>query len=125
MALNEEQRRHLEGRLQEERERVQRILRRSEENRSVPESERTGEVTNLPFHIADIGTETYEQEMDMVQAQRASAELREIDDALRRLYETPDRYGVCEETGAPISFERLDLIPWARTRAPSEAARRR
>jgi RNA polymerase-binding transcription factor DksA len=63
--------------------------------------------------------------MDMVQAQRASAELREIDDALRRLYETPDRYGVCEETGEPISFERLDLIPWARTRAPSEAARRR
>ena len=122
MSLTAEQRQHLEGRLQEERERVIKDLRRSDEERSVSESERSGDVSNLPFHLADIGSETYEQEMDMVMAQRASEELRAIDDALRRFYETPDRYGICEDTGEPIPFERLDIIPWART-CSREAAR--
>ena len=115
MALTAEQRQHLEGRLQEERERALRVLRSSEEARSVSESERSGEVSHLPFHLADIGSETYQQEMDLVIAQRASNELRVIEEALRRFYQAPDRYGICEETGEPIPFERLDLIPWART----------
>ncbi len=115
MALTAEQRQHLEGRLQEERERALRVLRRSDETRSMSESERSGEISHVPFHLADIGSETYQQEMDVVLAQRASDELRVIDDALRRFYETPDKYGICEETGEPIPFERLDLIPWTRT----------
>jgi DnaK suppressor protein len=115
MALSEQQRRQLEGRLHEERERVLRILRSSDEAREASESERAGELSNLPFHLANIGTETYEQEMSMVFAQRASHELQAIDEALRRFYKTPDRYGICEDTGDPIPFERLDLIPWART----------
>jgi len=123
MSLTAEQREHLEARLQEERERVLRLLRRSDEDRSVSESERSGDISNLPFHLADIGSETYEQEMDMVLAQRASEELRVIDDALRRFYEAPDRYGICEDTGAPIPFERLDLIPWARTCGEGSGAR--
>ena len=123
MSLTAEQRAHLEARLQEERERVLRLLRRSDEDRSVSESERSGDISNLPFHLADVGSETYEQEMDMVLAQRASEELRVIDDALRRFYETPDRYGICEDTGEPIPFERLDLIPWARTCGAGSGAR--
>jgi RNA polymerase-binding transcription factor DksA len=125
MALTQDERKHLEARLHEERERVLRVLRRSDETRSVTESERSGDVSNLPFHLADIGTETYEQEMDATLAQRASDELRSIDDALRRFYETPDRYGVDEETGEPIAFERLDLIPWARTNNRENGARGR
>jgi DnaK suppressor protein len=115
LSLTAEQRQHLEARLQEERERVLRTLRQSDETRSVSESERSGEISNLPFHLADIGSESYEQEMDLALAQRASEELRVIDEALQRFYQTPDRYGICEETGEPIAFERLDLIPWART----------
>jgi RNA polymerase-binding transcription factor DksA len=115
LSLTAEQRQHLEGRLQEERERVLGILRRSDETRSVTESERSGDISNLPFHLADVGSESYEQEMDLALAQRASEELRVIDDALQRFYQAPDRYGICEETGEPIAFERLDLIPWART----------
>jgi RNA polymerase-binding transcription factor DksA len=41
--------------------------------------------------------------------------LEEIDEALERLYHRPDEYGRCEKTGEPIAYERLDLIPWART----------
>ena len=40
-----------------------------------------------------------------------------IDAALQRLYEHPERFGLSETTGDPIPFERLDIIPWARTGA--------
>jgi RNA polymerase-binding transcription factor DksA len=115
MALNEDQRRHLERRLREERERVLHALRRFDEGRESSETEADGELTNYPFHLADRGTDTYDQEMDTVLAERASRELEVIDDALRRFYREPDRFGICEDTGEPIPFERLDVIPWART----------
>lgn len=41
--------------------------------------------------------------------------LNEIGAAFRRL-ET-GRYGVSEKTGEPISFDRLQLVPWARSGA--------
>ncbi len=37
----------------------------------------------------------------------------EIDAALNRL--ARGRYGISEATGEPISFERLLIVPWART----------
>ena len=36
---------------------------------------------------------------------------------MKRLEGDPERFGHDERTGAEIPFERLDLIPWARTRA--------
>ncbi|HEU4647730.1 MAG TPA: TraR/DksA family transcriptional regulator [Gemmatimonadales bacterium] len=115
MALTEDQRRHLEGRLREERERVLRVLRRYDDSRDIGETEADGDLSDYPFHLADRGSDTYDQEMESVLAERASRELEAIDDALRRLYEAPERFGLCEETGDPIPFERLDLVPWART----------
>jgi len=38
-----------------------------------------------------------------------------IDAALERLYQAPEKFGRCEDTGKDIPFARLDLIPWART----------
>jgi RNA polymerase-binding transcription factor DksA len=111
--LTDEQRRHLEGRLQEERERVLRVIRRYDEGRSNPAED--GDLTNYPFHLADQGTDSFDQELSAKLAERATGELEEIDAALQRLYEQPDRFGVSETTGKPIPFERLDIIPWART----------
>jgi len=121
MALTDAERRHLEARLQEERARVLKLLQRSDEERDGTMTERAGEVSNIPHHLADLGTETYEQEMHGVFAQRASDELQQIDDALRRLYQSPERFGLDETTGEAIPFERLDLIPWARTRGAGGA----
>lgn len=115
MALTDDQRRHLEQRLQEERDRAQAILRQYDEQRGASQNAAAGDLSNYPFHIADQGTDSYDQEMSAQLAQRASRELEEIDAALRRLYETPERFGVSETTGEPIAFERLDIIPWART----------
>jgi RNA polymerase-binding transcription factor DksA len=52
--------------------------------------------------------------LDAAFASRDSRILAEIDDALRRFYRDPGGFGVDEGTGAPIAFERLDIIPWTR-----------
>ena len=54
-------------------------------------------------------------ELDASMATRVSRELAEIDAALDRLYRNPERFGICEDTGRDIPFERLDAVPWART----------
>jgi len=38
---------------------------------------------------------------------------KNIDRALQKI--EAGTYGVCEDTGQPIPYERLSLIPWART----------
>jgi DnaK suppressor protein len=116
MSLTAEQLQHFEDRLREERARALRILNRSlSEHTDASEQERAGDISSVPFHIADRGTDTMEDELDAVNATRVSRELAEIDAALDRLYQHPERFGICEETGAPIPYERLDIIPWART----------
>lgn len=115
MVLTERQRRHVEERLLEERARVLGVLRRFDEDSATSVTDASGDLSDYPFHVADHGTDSYDQEMDTVQAERASRELEEINEALRRLYEEPDRFGICENTGDQIPLERLEIIPWART----------
>jgi DnaK suppressor protein len=121
MGLNEDQRQRIERRLREERGRVLRILRRFDEDRETSLTAASGDLSDYPFHVADHGTDSYDQEMDTVLAERASRELEEIDEALRRLYEAPEQFGICESTGAPIPLERLELVPWTRTCVDTDA----
>lgn len=52
------------------------------------------------------------QHTAMVQRDKMLRELKEIDDALRRLDE--GAYGMCEETEEDIEKDRLLAIPWTR-----------
>ena len=116
MPLTTEQRSHLEHRLQEERARALRGLNRSvDEHSGESEQDRAGDLTSLPFHLADRGTDTKQTELDASIATRVSRELADIDAALERLYRNPEQFGICEETGGEIPFERLDAVPWTRT----------
>src|SRR6266404_987664 len=105
MPLTPTQRKHLEARLLEERTRVVDALARyNRATRDMVEQE-----------PGDRGTDTADQERDVVNAARETAELAEIDAALERLYKRPEEYGRCERSGKPIPFKRLDLVPWTRT----------
>jgi RNA polymerase-binding transcription factor DksA len=121
MVLNQEQRHRIEQRLHEERQRVLAVMRRFDQDRDSTLTAAAGDLSDYPFHIADHGTDSYDQEMDTVMAERASRELEEIDEALRRLFEQPERFGICENTGEPIPLERLELVPWARTCVEADA----
>lgn len=122
MALTNAQREQLKRRLQEERTRVERLLGRSLGELS-EESDRDGtsDLTAVPLHPADQGTDTMQQELDASNASRMSRQLVEIEAALERLHRDPDRFGICEDTDDDIPFERLEVIPWARTCEQADA----
>lgn len=115
MGLTPTQRKHLEARLLEERTRVVDALARY--NRATRDTlqQESGDLSAFHSHMADQGTDTEDQEVDAMNAERETAELAEIDAALERLYTRPEEYGRCERSGKPIPFERLELVPWART----------
>jgi len=116
MPLTKEQRTHLENRLRDERARALQALNRIVADRSgTNEQDAAGDLTLMPLHQADLGTDTMDGELDESNATRISTELFEIDAALERLYKTPAKFGICEDTAREIPFERLDIIPWART----------
>jgi len=115
MPLTTEQRKHLEKRLKEERDRTIKLLNTIVADRSAgSEQEETGDLSTMPFHPADLGTDTMNEELDESNATRATRELNEIDAALERLYKTPAKFGLSDD-GREIPFERLDIVPWART----------
>jgi len=115
MAFTNAQLEHFRKRLLEERERVTRDLARYHASTERSLRDASGELSSAPVHLADLGTDTEDQELDASNAERKSLELEEIDAALERLYSRPEEFGRCETTGEAIPYERLDLIPWART----------
>ena len=116
MSLTAKQLKHLERRLQEERGRALSALNRSvADSAGSSEEDQSGDLTSMPLHMADLGTDTMQGELDASNATRMSRELAEIDAALSRLIEAPEKFGISEATGKEIPFARLDTIPWAHT----------
>lgn len=72
----------------------------------------TGDLSSMPIHMADIGTDNYEQEFALGLMDSERKLLREIDNALERIEQKT--YGICEGTGKPISKARLEAQPWAK-----------
>ena len=69
-------------------------------------------LSNLPIHMADMGTDNYEQEFTLHLVQKDRELLKEIYVALKKIDD--GTYGICEGTGKPISKARLEAKPWAR-----------
>jgi DnaK suppressor protein len=116
MSLTSAQLKQIEKRLKDERARALSALNRTvDEYSGSTDQERSGDLTSMPLHMADVGTDTMQEELDASNGTRISRELAEIDAALERLYRSPQSFGVSELNGTEIPFERLDAIPWARS----------
>ncbi len=72
----------------------------------------SGDLSSMPIHMADLGTDNYEQEFALGLMDSERKILHEIDGALQRIQE--GTYGICEGTGEPIARARLEAQPWAR-----------
>ncbi len=72
----------------------------------------TGDLSNMPIHMADVGTDNYEQEFALELMDSERKLLEEIHSALERFEQ--GSYGICEGTGKPIPKKRLKAQPWAR-----------
>lgn len=73
--------------------------------------ESRGDLSNMPSHMADIGSDNWEQEFTLGLIATERSLLRQIDAALERIKNRI--YGVCLATHRMISPERLRAKPWA------------
>jgi DnaK suppressor protein len=112
--MNKKQIAHLEKRLLEERARVLKELGHYEESFSATLQGANGDLSSYSFHMADQGTDAMEREKQFLFASQEGRYLWHVNEALRRLYFTPEKYGKCQECGDEIDFERLDALPHAR-----------
>ncbi|MBS0192302.1 MAG: TraR/DksA C4-type zinc finger protein [Phycisphaerales bacterium] len=72
----------------------------------------SGSLSNLPQHIAEQGSDTFDQSLALDLAAADRKLIKEIEDALKRIED--GTFGICELTGKPIKAERLEELPWAR-----------
>jgi DnaK suppressor protein len=78
--------------------------------RHQPES--SGNLSNVPLHMADVGTENYDQEFTLGLIENEQGTLEEINAALSRI--EVGTFGRCEECSEPIAKPRLQALPYTR-----------
>ncbi len=105
---------HLEKRLLEERARVIKELGHYDESFSSTLQGAGGDLGSYSFHMADQGTDAMEREKQFLFASQEGRYLWHVNEALRRLYKSPETFGNCHDCGEAIDFDRLDALPHAR-----------
>jgi len=105
---------YFEKRLLDERQRVLKELGRADEAFGASMQASDGDLSSYSFHMADQGTDAMEREKAFLMASKEGRFLWHIDEALRRLYRSPEAFGKCHQCGNEIAFERLDALPHAR-----------
>jgi len=73
-------------------------------------SEANGDLSSMPIHMADIGSDNFEQEFTLSLMETEEGTLEAIEAALERVED--GIYGECDECGGAISKMRLNAIPY-------------
>ena len=105
---------YFEKRLLEERARVIKEIGHHGETFGTSQTESDGDLGAYSFHMADQGTDAMEREKAFLFASQEGRFLWHVNEALRRLYKSPETFGKCHGCGEDIAFERLDALPHAR-----------
>jgi RNA polymerase-binding transcription factor DksA len=74
--------------------------------------EASGGLSDVPVHLADLGTENFDEEVSVGLLENEAQLLEEVNEALARIEH--GTYGRCEAYGQAISRARLDALPYAR-----------
>jgi len=98
--------------LQKRTEILQNVVQIEDEMLKKSRLDASGDLSSMPIHMADLGSDNYEQEFSLGLMDSERKLLTEIDDALQRIER--GTYGICEGTGQLISKARLEAQPWAR-----------
>ena len=112
--MNKKQLAHMEKRLLEERARVMKELGTYDESFNATLQNEDGDLSSYSFHMADQGTDAMEREKQFLMVSKEGRYLWHVNQALRRLYSNPEKFGQCVTCGTEIQFERLDALPHAR-----------
>ena len=65
----------------------------------------------MPIHMADLGSDAYEQEFTLSLMASEEGTLEKVEHALDRIRSRT--YGTCEDCGGVIAKKRLEAIPFA------------
>ena len=71
----------------------------------------SGDLSTVPLHLADAGTDNFDQAFTISLAEAGSQSFPLIEAAIERIDE--GTFGICEECGANIPKARLNAIPFA------------
>ena len=112
--MDKSQLEHIERLLLRERERTLRSLGRFQEQTKLSRDAADSDLSSYSFHMADQGTDAMEREKSFLFASKEGRYLYRVEEALRRLYKEPEKFGLCHSCEEPIPFERLDALPHAR-----------
>lgn len=105
---------HVEQRLLRERDRALRSLGRFQEQTQLSRDAADSDLSSYSFHMADQGTDAMEREKSFLFASKEGRYLYRVEEALRRLYKEPEKFGICQTCETPLPFDRLDALPHAR-----------
>ncbi|MBX9625311.1 MAG: TraR/DksA C4-type zinc finger protein [Gemmataceae bacterium] len=83
-----------------------------EQVRTPTSGEAAGSLSNVPMHLGDVGSETYNQELNATLLENEAHIRDEVFAALDRL--DAGTFGACERCGQRIAAERLDAVPYTR-----------
>lgn len=72
-------------------------------------SEASGDLSSMPIHMADVGTDAFEQEFTLSLMEHDGSALEQIEAALVRIED--GLYGVCVECESKIPKTRLQVLP--------------
>jgi len=71
-----------------------------------------GDLSSMPIHMADMGSDNFEQEFALGLVDSERKMVKEIDLALERIEK--GSYGICLGIKKPIKKARLEAKPWAK-----------
>jgi DnaK suppressor protein len=76
------------------------------------QKEASGNLSSMPIHMADIGSDNFEQEFTLSLLGKEEQVLEEVAHAMDRIQE--GTFGTCEECQRPIPRARLQILPYTR-----------
>jgi RNA polymerase-binding transcription factor DksA len=76
-----------------------------------PSSE-AGDISSMPMHMADVGSDAFEHDLNLNLVENEEEELEQIEEALEKI--PKGNFGLCEMCRKPITKERIKAIPYAR-----------
>lgn len=72
--------------------------------------EANGNLSSMPIHMADLGSDAYEQEFTLSLMETEEGTLGAIESALERIED--GTFGICEECSSAIPKTRINAIPY-------------
>ncbi len=76
------------------------------------QSENSGNLSNVPLHLADAATDNFDQEFDLSMIENEQETLIQVEEALGRI--EAGTFGKCEECDGIVAKPRLQALPYTR-----------